>query len=668
MGFLLVVTCILIYPVFFGSRTNALPNPVKVGFYESSPKIFTNQETGEEDGFWPDIMKYIAAQEGWTIQWVHMGWEDCLNATGNGSIDIMVDVAYSEKRSHYYTFSNESVFVNWGVIYTKIGSDIDSLTDLQDKNVAVMTDNVHTVGPGSISDILEQFHINCTFIYTSSLAGVFELLDQNLADAGVVNRLFGLTNEAHYKVRKTSIIFNPIDLKFALYNGSADTTTLIERLDYHIKALKADPDSINYKSIQEHFMGEQAIELPEWFIPTLVGIIAVAVVLSITSFALRQRKRALEKVNSELNSTLMELGLLVEKFPDGVLVAEPDGKVRLANKIFKQNFENIVGDKLVLEENILQHPKRSDFLDQIQNIIKNNDPASPTIETQKDHWIQVVPSFLRPVPTDPPVLIIIETRDVTSFVEYDKLRKQFVSMVSHELRTPITAIHMSLENLSRYRARMTEDQQKDMINSMTESVLVLRTMIEDLLILSRVDSQKVTLTLASVNLKKLVDSVVLQLDATVKAKSMTFGMDIPDDISVYADQTRLSQVVRVLLDNAVKYSPEKSKVVISAKGGITRSINHTSINGTLIQIKDSGIGIPPSDMQRLFERFHRAENVRNIPGTGLGLAIAKEMVTLHNGEITCESVVNKGTTFSVFIPSQPIPPVNAPDSDKPTLS
>ncbi len=666
---LLFVTFMCILSVSFGSRkTVAWSNPVRAGFYENAPKLFTNEQ-GVEDGFWPAILNYIASQEGWTIQWVHGSWTECLNRTVNGTIDIMVDVAYSSDRANLYTFSNESVFLNWGMVYTRQGSTIDSITDLQDKKVAVMTGSVHTTGPGSISDLLDQFDINCTFVYAGDYTGVFDLVDQNLADAGVVNRLFGMMNQAAYNLRQTSIIFNPSDLKFALNNASADTPYFIGRLDYQIKALKADPGSVYYQAIDKYFLGGQgSFELPIWFWPTLVAVIAVAAVLSVTSFTLRQRKRVLEHTNTELNSTLMELGLLVEKIPDGVLVTEPDGKVRLANNTFKYIFESLVGERLILQESILRYKKRSEFLDRIQSIIQTNDPASPTVEIQKDHWIQVVPSFLRPNKSEPPILIIIETRDVTSFVEYDNLRKQFVSMVSHELRTPITAIHMSLENLSRYRAKMTEEQQKDTIKAMSESVVVLRTMIEDLLILSRVDSQKVTLTLANLNLKKVIDNVVIQLDANVKAKSMTVELDVPSEISVYADQTRLSQVVRVLLDNAVKYSPEKSTVSISAKGGVTRQMNDISVNGTLIQVKDSGIGIPSGDLKRLFDRFFRADNVRNIQGTGLGLSIAKELVTLHNGEIWAESVLNKGTTFSVFIPAKSDPPVELPVPDKPNVS
>ncbi len=659
---LLLISFIIIIPMFMGSRANALPNPMRVGFYENPPKLFTNDQ-GEEDGFWPDLVKEIARLEGWNLEWVHGTFDELINRTINGTIDIMVDVGYTDARSHLYTFSNESVFLNWGMVYARQGSTINSLTDLQDKKVAVMTGSTHTT---AITDLLDQFDINCTFVYTSGYSGVFDLLRENQAEAGVVNRLFGMQYEAEYNVRQTAIIFNPSDLKFALNNASADTPTLIERLDYHIKAFKADPNSIYYKSIQEHFLGGQGtLELPVWFVPTLVAVIAVAGVLMVTSFVLRQRKRVLEKTNFELNSTLMELGLLVEKIPDGVVVAEPDGKVRLANNAFKKIFENLVGERLTLQENILTISKRSEFLDRIQVIIQNYDPASPTVEVQKDQWIQVVPSFIRPNPSAPPILIVIETRDVTSFVEYDKLRKQFVSMVSHELRTPITAIHMSLENLARYRAKMTEDQQKDMITSMTESVKVLRTMIEDLLVLSRVDSQKVTLTLANVNLRKVVDTVVLQLDSNVKAKSMAVEIDIPTEITIFGDQTRLGQVIRVLLDNAVKYSPEKSKVVISAKGGITRQIKDITVRGTLIQVKDSGLGIPPNNINRLFDRFFRADNVREIQGTGLGLSIAKEFVTLHNGEIWVDSQLNKGSTFSVFLPDQPNPPAEPPTSEKP---
>ena len=665
---LLLCGSMLVVPLLLAPRAKAYTMTVRVGYYQNAPKVFRTTE-GEADGFWPDIVKDIASasKENWDLVWVYgESFDDCIEQLRGNVTDILVDVGYSEARSHNYSFSSESVFLNWGMVYSNLGSDINSLLNLQDKKVAVMSGSIHTTGNGSISDLLEQFDINCTFITVSDYTKVFELLDKNEADAGVVNRLFGMMYEGNYKIRKTSIIFNPVDLKFALNNASDYTPYLIERLDFRIKELKADPNSIYYKSIEKHFMGGQVqIELPEWFIPTFVAILVVVVVLSVTSVTLRRRKRALENLNSELNSTLMELGLLVEKIPDGVLVMESDGTIRLANNTFKHIFEDIVGDKLLLHENISRYTKKSEFLDRIQTIIQKNDPASPTVEVQKDHWIQVVPSFLRLNKDDPPILTIIETRDVTSFVEYDNLRKQFVSMVSHELRTPITAIHLSLENLARYRARMTEEQQQSMIESMTESVQVLRKMIEDLLVLSRVDAKKVDLTFENILVKQVVETVALQVDAYLKAKSITLEMDIPIDISAYADKTRLAQILRILVDNAVKFSPEKSTIIISAKGGITRQKKEIPVIGTLIQVRDSGIGIPASDLKRLFDRFFRADNARDIQGTGLGLSIAKELVTLHQGEIFAESTLGKGSTFSVFLPSPPNSPVDVPTPDKP---
>lgn len=131
---------------------------VRVGIYENSPKIFTDEE-GNASGFWPDIIEYIAAEEGWQIDYVPGSWTECLDRLESGEIDVMPDVAYTEERGELYDFSNETVYVSWSGVYVRERSDIQSLIDLEGKNIAVLKGSVNVEGQEGIKALVSAFHI-----------------------------------------------------------------------------------------------------------------------------------------------------------------------------------------------------------------------------------------------------------------------------------------------------------------------------------------------------------------------------------------------------------------------------------------------------------------------------------------------------------------------------
>ncbi|MCK4793531.1 MAG: transporter substrate-binding domain-containing protein [Desulfobacteraceae bacterium] len=230
------------------------PQVIRVGAYENHPKIYTDDE-GETVGLFPDVLNYIASKEGWKLKYVHGDWTQCLNRLETNEIDIMVDVAFSEKRARIYDFSNETFLVNWAAVYTGKENTIESLLDLDTKKVAVMKGSIHTDGEGGIKKLAEKFDFDATFIEVDSYKEVFELLASNKADAGIVNRIFGSLFADEYGLKKTTIIFNPKHLKFAFPKGSALAPLLIEKIDLHLNELKNNPDSIYNKALYIYLSG-----------------------------------------------------------------------------------------------------------------------------------------------------------------------------------------------------------------------------------------------------------------------------------------------------------------------------------------------------------------------------------------------------------------------------
>lgn len=228
--------------------------PLMVGIYQNAPKVYMD-ETGEPAGFFPEILNVIAAQEGWQLDYVPCAWNQCLADLETGKLDLMVDVAYSAKRQKRFHFNDESVFINWGLLYTAAGVKIDSFLDLQDKKIAVMKGSIHTDGVGGIKELVNKFNIDCNFIEVKNYQEVFALLHTGEAEVGVVNRLFGNLSENDYQVNKTSLIFNPRHLKFALAKNKAHNQAIIHELDRHLSALKKDPNSLYHQIIASYLSG-----------------------------------------------------------------------------------------------------------------------------------------------------------------------------------------------------------------------------------------------------------------------------------------------------------------------------------------------------------------------------------------------------------------------------
>jgi len=227
---------------------------IRVGSYNNRPKIYFN-ESGQVVGLFPDVLNIIAQKEEWKLQYIQGSWSECLNRLKQNEIDIMVDVAFSKARAQKYIFNKETFLVNWATVYARKDLRIDSLIDLKKKRIAVMKGSIHTDGDNGIKRIMYQFAIDCDFIEVDSYKEVLTLISNGKADVGVVNRIFGSLFSKLYDVKKTSIIFNPSHIKFAFPKQSTIAQKLIEKIDYHLREMKKNSDSIYNRAIYIYLSG-----------------------------------------------------------------------------------------------------------------------------------------------------------------------------------------------------------------------------------------------------------------------------------------------------------------------------------------------------------------------------------------------------------------------------
>lgn len=226
----------------------------------------------------------------------------------------------------------------------------------------------------------------------------------------------------------------------------------------------------------------------------------------------------------------------------------------------------------------------------------------------------------------------------------------FVSTVSHELRTPLTSIKGFADTILRAGDRLDASQQKRYIGIIKEQADRLTRLVEDLLAVSRLESRKLQLTIRAIELEPAVKRVVLNL--TDKAENHQIATRLPAGLpSVWADADRLEQILTNLIDNAIKYSPAKTTVTISARS-IAQNPEDVDHEMVEFSVSDQGGGIPTDQLPEIFNKFSRLDNplVRQTEGTGLGLYITKSLVLALGGTITVDSE-RGSTTFTVRLPA-----------------
>ncbi len=225
--------------------------------------------------------------------------------------------------------------------------------------------------------------------------------------------------------------------------------------------------------------------------------------------------------------------------------------------------------------------------------------------------------------------------------ELNELKSRFVSMASHEFRTPLAAILATTETLTIYRNRMDNSQIDARLDKIRHQVTHMKDIMEDVLQLARMQAGRVEFNPWLADLDALCREIIEEFDSQPQYHERIHYDCTKTPIMLDYDTRLMRQVISNLVSNALKYSPPEQTVYIS----LTRDSNQV-----IFKVRDKGIGIPPEDLKRLGEPFHRAANVGTLSGTGLGLSISKQAIELHGGTMTPESQVGKGTTITVVIP------------------
>ena len=324
---------------------------------------------------------------------------------------------------------------------------------------------------------------------------------------------------------------------------------------------------------------------------------------------------------------------------DGLLIADQNGIVTMANHTATQIFH--FSEQDAINHTLTEVIRDFRIYELFNKCSKTKQQEMVSFETAPEKvFIQCIATPLDP---EIPGSILFLFQDLTRLHQLEIIRRDFVSNVSHELRTPLTSLKLITETL--HEGAIDDPAiAKDFIEKMDSEVDNLTQLVEELLELSKIESGRVPLEKHYIKPMIFINSACERMLLQAERAGLTLKNSTnPELPETFVDPTRLEQVMVNLIHNAIKFTPPGGEIEVSA---------YQQSDSIIYYVKDNGKGIPPKDLERIFERFYKIDRSRSERGTGLGLSISRHLVEAHNGNIWAESQPGQGSTFFFRIPIQ----------------
>ena len=340
----------------------------------------------------------------------------------------------------------------------------------------------------------------------------------------------------------------------------------------------------------------------------------------------------------DLKKERIKLAAILTNMTDGAILVDSEGIVSLINPAARHVFK-FYEDLMTSPHTLIEVVREHEVVDLWRLCLTSGEQRTLSIETPNDHeYLQVIGTNLS---RSLPGMTLLLFQNLTTLRKLETVRRDFVSNVSHELRTPLASLKALTETLQDGALKDPPAAQRFLLQ-MDDEIDNLTQMVQELLELSRIESGKVPLQKKNIKPLEVIAPAIKRMELQAERASLDLTVQcLPDLPEIFADATRLQQVLVNLIHNAIKFTLPGGMIIVSA------TLHEKQI---VFAVKDTGAGIPADELERIFERFYKADRARSSGGTGLGLSISRHLVEAHGGRIWAKSQPGVGSTFSFALP------------------
>jgi len=632
---------------------------LRVGIMENHP-INTGSNKDKSPGLYPDLIKRIADEENWRVVFVPGSWTEGLDRLQTGEIDLMTDIAFSPERNLVMDFSKESVFDLWGQVFLKPGMNVNTIMDLDGLPVAVMERDISGLNFIKTAD---QFGISCNIVELPTQANVFLAIQHGEVAAGIASQHFGMRHARDFDVVASPIQFSPFSVYFAAKKGHHKAC--LDRIDSYISRWKQDKDSYYYKRLS-YWMGGAEYEkeiIPRWL---LITVGAIAAVLALLTYINATLNRTVKKRTRELHAREKQYRDLVESANSIILRMDKHGRVLFINRfgldLFGYSREELYGRNVIgtilcpkeaeahqfksMDKETFKLPDAYEFMEN-ENTCKDGRVvyiqwSNRAIQDEEGHFHEILS-----IGTD-----ISQRRQLEASLSQAQKMEAIGTLaggIAHDFNNILTVIFGYTE-LATLNIDNTE-KIREALEQVTRSGKRAKELVSQILTFSRRSESEKQPLQPSLIIKETVKLLRPSLPATITLES-----SLDSQSKIKADPTQIHQIIMNLCTNAYH--------AMEATGGTLRiSLTDTFINThetgtadaplppgdyTLLTISDTGSGIDPVTMQKIFDPYFSTK--AKDKGTGLGLSVVHGIVKEHQGHISAQSIPGIETTFKVLFP------------------
>ncbi|MDD3803649.1 MAG: transporter substrate-binding domain-containing protein [bacterium] len=645
---------------------------LRVGITDTPPLV--SLVDGKAEGFFIDIIEYIAKNEGWELFYIQKSISECIDLLREGKIELIADIGYSAERDKNIDFNSENVLITWAAFYGRRNVNIVNYDDLNGKKIAVESNDFFVFDRDlGLETTLKSLGIKYEFIYREGYKEVFEAVARGDADVGVANKMFGNTKSKNYSLYQSDLIFLPVSLRYA--SAQSTDSLLIKTIDSYLSQLKSDKKSVYYSSLSKHIEPTK-YRMPVWLVVILSSVSAFAL-LSLLYFyskyktSINQAKLKLESEESSHNYTKLALSHMNKAMYE-ILDAMPVGILCL-NEDYELEYSNSYADQILFEGRTKKSAKDLEFEDEdgksLERLhpfkyIKNNAHSfhakgfTLSGSSKKDVLIGGL-EFYDPAKKKKFGLFSIE--DITNFkkLEIDKrtvedkliqaqryeTMGQLVGGIAHDFNNILSIIQTNAEY-----SEMNYPDSREQSRNIIDAASMGANLSAQLLLFGK----KQPYVEETLNLSGIVEEFIKPVRRVIRREieiEHFFEENVPP---IKGDFTTLRQILLNLIINARDaIGDESGKMEVKTFSRKISSRQSFPVGSseiglyTCISVKDSGVGLDMSLTNKIFEASFTMKD----KGNGLGLWIVKNAVLRESGFIEVRSQEGKGAEFIVCFPA-----------------